>query len=73
MAYDEAKMASMRGGDGEPEEPEAKAEGESDGPSGPRLMAARRFCAAVESKNYRAMLAAFDDMDDDAEPSEEEE
>lgn len=72
MAYDEAKMAAMRGGDAEPEEPEEKSDGESDGPSEPRLMAARRFCAAVESKNYRALLAAFDDMDDDVEPSEEE-
>ena len=74
MAYDEAKMSAMRGdSEPDPKDPAEESEGETEeaGPSEPRIMAARRFCAAVESKNYRAMLAAFDDMDED-EPSEEE-
>jgi len=72
MAADEARMRAMRG---EPEESEKEDDGKEkeEGPSESRMQAARRFAAAMAQKNWRAMVAAFDDMDEDAEEPEEEE
>ena len=63
MAYDEGKAKAMRGDpEPDPEDPAAGADGEGDAPSEEELAAAKRLCAAVESKNYRAIVAAVKDL-----------
>ena len=63
MAYDEGKAKAMRGDtEPDPEDPEEGAEGEGEAPSEEELAAAKRLCAAVESKNYRAIVAAVKDL-----------
>ena len=63
MAYDEGKAKAMRGDpEPDPEDPAEGAEGEGEAPSEEELAAAKRLCAAVESKNYRAIVAAVKDL-----------
>ena len=63
MAYDEGKAKAMRGDpEPDPEDPAEGADGEGEAPSEEELAAAKRLCAAVESKNYRAIVAAVKDL-----------
>lgn len=65
MAYDEAKLAAMRGGDPEPDGDEGddeEATPESEGPTPEQLAAAKRFRAAMGSGNDRAIVAALKDI-----------
>ena len=61
MAYDEAKAKAMRG-DPEPDGDEGEATDEGEAPSEETIAAAKRLCAAVEAKNYRAIVAAVKDI-----------
>lgn len=62
MAYDETKAKAMRGDpEPDPEDPGEGAEGEGEAPS-EEALAAKRLCAAIEGKNYRAIVAAVRDL-----------
>jgi hypothetical protein len=65
MAFDAGKLAAMRGDPdtsvADPDEPDGD-EDEGAEPGEEELAAAKRLCAAVESKNYRAIVAAVKDL-----------
>ena len=59
---DPAAMSAMRGEvEPDPADPGEGAEDEG-APSAEKIEAAKRLCAAVEGKNYRAIVAAFADL-----------